>query len=34
MFEKYKYREFGECPYVYCNNKPMLPVGNFPTTFF
>lgn len=27
MFEKYKYREFGECPYVFCNNKPMLPVG-------
>jgi len=27
MFEKYKYREFGECPYVYCRNKPLLPVG-------
>jgi len=27
MFEKYKHREFGECPYVYCNNKPLLPCG-------
>jgi len=27
MFEKYKNREFGECPYVYCNNKPLLPCG-------
>lgn len=27
MFEKYKYREFGECPYVYCNRKGLLPTG-------
>jgi len=27
MFEKYKLRQYGECPYVYCKKKALLPCG-------
>eukprot|EP00494_Astrolonche_serrata_P033165 UN33434 len=27
MFEKYRNRDFGECPYVYCAQRALLPVG-------